>query len=83
MRFGESHFPYGSSSRLQDYSRISWSTFQPRDDSNTLGFYLDVDIESLGIELDQIPNQSSISIELQYQIHYLGVDGISTWNFMR
>jgi hypothetical protein len=47
MRFFESHFPYGFffkkrrvplktfMRRIQDYSRISWSTFQPRDASST------------------------------------------------
>jgi hypothetical protein len=52
MRFFESCFPYGFffkdlqeensrtlgnySRRLQDYSRISWSAFQPRDASSIL-----------------------------------------------
>lgn len=36
---------------------------------------LDVDTESLGTELIQIPNQTSIDIELQCQSHYLDVDG--------
>lgn len=43
---------------------------------------LEVDIQSFGIEMDQIPIQTSISIELQYQSNCLDVDRISTWNFM-
>jgi hypothetical protein len=41
---------------------------------------LDVDIGSLGTELDQIPNQTSIDIELQYQSCCLDADGIIRWH---
>jgi hypothetical protein len=41
---------------------------------------LDVDIGSPGIELDQIPNQASIDIELQYQSCCLDTDGIIRWH---
>lgn len=39
--------------------------------------HLDVDIGDLGIELNQIPHQTSIGIELHYQSHCLGADEIS------
>jgi hypothetical protein len=35
------------SRRLQDYSRISWSTFQPRDDSSTLEDFRLVELRML------------------------------------
>jgi hypothetical protein len=38
---------------------------------------------SLSIELDQIPNHTSIDIELQYQNHCLGAAGLSAHSFMR
>jgi hypothetical protein len=41
---------------------------------------LDVDIGSLSIELEQIPNQTSIGIETQYQNQCLDVDEIATWD---
>jgi hypothetical protein len=51
--------------------------------SHSVKLRLDVDIGDLSIEMDQIPNQTGIGIESQYQSHCLDVDGIRTWNFMR
>jgi hypothetical protein len=56
------------SRRLQDYSRISWSTFQPRDASSVLG---DFWLVELGDALGLLPRLSRLlkTILLDYKVH--------------
>jgi hypothetical protein len=55
------------SRRLQDYSRISWSTFEPRDDSSTLE---DFRLVELGMLKNYSPRPSRLleNILLDYKV---------------